>query len=90
VIENSQAPPVAKIHAEPVFFVKYKESTGESRINTIVAADVKINESTSIDLEITLDSPSSCAMNATNLVAADCSPNVAVDDPTPTTSPTAV
>jgi len=56
-MENSHAPPVAKIQAELVFFVKYKESAGERRINTIVAADVKINESTSIDLEITLASP---------------------------------
>jgi len=89
VPENSHAPDNAKIHAELVLFVKYKESVGERSTNTIAEADVKIRERTSIDLEIALDSPSSCAMNATNLVAADDSPKDATDDPIPATSPTA-
>ncbi len=72
-----------------MLFVKYKESVGERRTNTIAAAEVKIRERTSIDLEIALDSPSSCAMSATNLVAALDSPKEATDDPIPATRPTA-
>jgi len=88
VLEKSQAPDAAKIQAEPALLVKYKESIGESSTTTIVAAEEKINERTSIDLEITLTSPSSYAINATNLVAAICSPNEATDDPIKVTSRT--
>jgi hypothetical protein len=88
--ENSQAPDVAKIHAELVLFVKYNESVGESSTNTTVTADVKINARISIDLENALNSPSSCASSAMNLVAADCSPKVATAVATPVTSTNAV
>jgi hypothetical protein len=88
VLEKIQAPDAANIHAELVLFVKYNDSVGESSKITIVAAEEKISERTRIDLEIILDSPSSYAINATNLVAAICSPNEAMDVPTKVTSTT--
>ena len=44
------------------------------------------SDRTTIDLETTRDSPSSCAMKATNLVAANCNPKTATEEPMVVTS----
>src|SRR5579862_7452875 len=88
VPEKSHAPEAAKIHAKLVLLVKYRERLGDSNTTATVAAEEKISERTRIDLEITLDSPSSSVINATNLVAAIWSPNDATDDPIMVTSTT--